>query len=169
MLTSPFVLALRLLVAIVPAVMLPAPETKLIVPPVKAPAVCVMVPVPVAVTVIVFVAVAPAPNAMLPLTAVDCIVKFVVEETRPLLLRLPAAERVRAPAVAVNPVELRSVELAIVPEPIVPETSTAKPEFVTVAMPVLLRTIVLACVFTLPIAPLPSLRLTVAPMTFPAD
>ena len=95
--------------------------------------------------------------------------RLVVEETRPLLLRLPAAERVSAPAVAVKPEELRSVELLMVPEPMVPETATADTEFVTVAEPVLVRTMLLAWVFTLPIAPVPSLRLTVEPMTLPAD
>ena len=71
MLTSPLVLALRVLVATVPAVMLPEPDVKSMVPPVKVPADCEIVPVPVAVTVIVLVAVALPPKAMLPLTAVD--------------------------------------------------------------------------------------------------
>lgn len=71
MFTRPLVLALSVLVATEPAVILPEPELKLTVPPVKVPAVWVIVPVPVAVTVTVFVAMALAPNAMLPLTAVD--------------------------------------------------------------------------------------------------
>ena len=137
MLTAPAVFALSVLVATEPAVMLPLPEAKLIVPPVRVPADCDMVPVPVAVRVIVLVAVAFAPRAMLPFAAVDCKVKLLVEETTPVVLRLPAADKVNAPPVAINPEELRFVELLIVPLPNVPDTTTAPPELLTVADPVL--------------------------------
>lgn len=143
-LTNPPVLALSVLVATEPATILPVADTKLIVPPDRVPPDWEMLPVPVAVSVRVLVAVTLAPKAMPPLAAVDCIVRFVVEDRTPVVLRLPAADKVSGPAVAANPDELRSVELLIVPEPTVPDTARALPELVTVAPPVLFRTMALA-------------------------
>ena len=124
---------------------------------------------PVEVNVTDVVPVALAPSARLPLAAVDFNVRLVVEEITPDVVMLPAAERVSAPAVAVKPDELMSVELLMVPLPIEPETATAAPEFATVAAPVLLKMSVLACVFKAPIAPEPAFNVTVGAITFPAD
>ena len=168
MLTNPLVLALSVLVTTEPAVMLPLPELKSIVPPVSVPAGCVTLPVPVAVRVIVLVAVALAPTATLPLSAVDCSVRLLVDDTTPVVLRLPAEDSVREPAVAVSPEELMSVEFETVPDPMVPETLVLEPELETVAAPVLFRTMKLALVLTLPIAPEPSFRFTVVAVTLPA-
>ena len=167
-LTSPFVLALSVLVTTEPAVMLPLPEVKSIVPPLSVPAGCVMLPVPVAVTVMTLVAVALAPTETLPLSAVDCNVKLFADETTPVVLRLPADDSVREPAVAVSPEELMSVEFDMVPDPMVPETFVLEPELETVAAPVLFNTMKLALVLTLPIAPEPSFKLTVVPCALPA-
>ena len=122
----------------------PLPPLTLMVGAITEPAVWVMVPVPVEVSVTEAMPVALAPRATLPLTAVDLMVRFVVDETTPLVLKLPAAERVSAPAVAVSPAELMSVVLVIVPEPSVPDTATAAPELLTLAEPVLLKTRLLA-------------------------
>jgi hypothetical protein len=122
----------------------PLPPFTFTVGAITAPAVWVMVPVPVDVKVTEFVPVAFAPRVTLPLTAVDLMVRLLVDETMPVVLRLPTADKVNAPAVAVKPEELRSVELLIVPVPSVPDTARAPPEFATVAVPVLLRRSVLA-------------------------
>ena len=124
---------------------------------------------PVEVSVTEVVPVASAPSATLPLAAVDLIVRFVVDDTTPLVLRVPAADKVNAPAVAVKPEELKLVVLVMVPLPKVPETPTAPPELEMVAVPVLLSTSAPAWVFRAPMAPEPPLRLTVGAMTLPAD
>ena len=80
---------------------------------------------------------------------------------------MPAADNVKAPAVAASPELLMSVLLEIVPEPVVPDTATTPPEFVIVVAPVLVRTIAPAWVFRLPTAPLPPLMLSVPATTLP--
>lgn len=133
------------------------------------PAVCVIVPVPVEVNVTEVVPVTLAPSARLPFAAVDLIVRLLVDDTTPVVLRFPAADKVKAPAVAVKPDELKFVVFVIVPLPNVPDTATAPPEFATVAAPVVLSTSVVAWEFKAPIAPVPPFRVTVGAITLPAD
>jgi hypothetical protein len=124
--------------------MAPLPSLRLTVEPMAFPADCVIVPVPVAVRVTEVVPEALAPTAILPLAAVDLSVKFVVDETMPVVATLPADDRVKAPAVAVSPAVLMSVLLLTVPEPSVPDTARMPPELVIVVAPVSFKTIVLA-------------------------
>lgn len=122
---------------------------------------------PVAVRVTDVVPDAFAPTAILPLAAVDFKVKLLVDETTPVEPILPAADRVKAPAVAVSPEVLISVVLLTVPEPIVPETARIAPELVIVVAPVSFNIMVLAWVVRLPIAPLPPFTLIVGASTAP--
>ena len=93
---------------------------------------------------------------------------MVLDDTTPVVDTFPAADNVSAPAVAVRPELLMSVEFVIVPEPVAPDTATTPPEFVIVVAPVLVRTIAPACVFRLPTAPLPPFMLRVPATTLPA-
>ena len=123
----------------------PLPPFIFIVGAITLPADWVMVPVPVAVSVTEVLPVAFAPRDRLPLVAVDCRIKLVVEETMPEFETSALDDNVRAPAVAVSPdVERVPPLLLIVPDPIVPDTASAPPVLVRVVAPVSLRTIVLA-------------------------
>ena len=66
-------------------------------------------PVPVAVNVTELPPIASVPRARLPLAAVDCSVKSEVNETAPVVVILPLADRVRVPAVAARGGEVAAI------------------------------------------------------------
>jgi hypothetical protein len=150
----------------------PVPEFKFTVLPVTVLAPPVMVPAPVAVNVTELVPEAFAPREMLPEAAVERKVRFVEAETRPVVLTLPLAARSSAPFVALIPELLIELLFVTVPEPSVPDTANVPPgvneALLIVFAPALLKTIASASVASAPTAPVPPLRVTVAPRNAPA-
>src|SRR5207247_8262063 len=138
----------------------PLPPLRFIVAPVIGVPFDEMVPVPVAVRFNTFVPVVLPPSAMLPFSAVDCIVKTLVADIAPVVVRSPAADSVNDPAPAVIPVEVIAPAVVMLPDPSVPLTAAA-PESVTCTLAPELMLITKALVLRLPMLPVPLLRLTV--------
>ena len=154
----------------------PAPEMKPLVdvkfrvPAVRVPAVWLISPLPVAIIVRVFAppAVTLLPRFTFPLAAVDCSVRFVVDETSPVVEMSPLADNVRAPLVAVMPVEVMEPPVDMVAEPTVPLTAVAPLSFIRTIPDELMR-ILAALLFRLPIVPVPPLRTSAVVDKLPAD
>jgi hypothetical protein len=148
----------------------PAPAFKVIMPPDIVP-VDVMAPVPFAVKVTEAVPLVAPPKLIAPFAAVEASVRFVVEETAPVVVMSPLAFTVRAPLVATIPALVMLLfEFVTLPFPSDPEIASGPAAvLVTVVEPPVAKTTAPTCVVSGPTVPAPALRFSVPPLMVPVD